>query len=145
MEISELEKKYQKRWSEMMASGFLPVELYSPEFKTLWEMLQIHEDSEDISSCLGRIAFYYDMHVMRYFEIFVDDPMALELVEELANYGKHSVTFKLMPIDTKGIVSELSRPNSKLITVRKSSFIVTLKHDDVLKHSEVTVWEIPKK
>ena len=144
MEISELEKKYQKRWPEMMACGFLPVELYSPEFKTLWKMLRIHEDSH-ISSCLGPIAFHYDMHVMRYFEIFMDDPMALELVEELTNYGKHFVTFKLMPIDTKGIVSELSRPNSKLITVRKSSFIVTLQHDYVLNHSEVTVWEIPKK
>ena len=104
----------------------LPEDWLTPEFIVYWKLVK-EKHIELESEVYTKYLYKYVMILYRLVQIFLDDPMGLELMRKMATSGMSCFYLKHKKLtSTNEIIEEVNRTKGQLLLLKNSNFAVVI-------------------
>lgn len=115
----------------------------TPEFMVYWKLVK--EKFVELESEVYTKYLYKDAMILyRLVQIFLDDPMGLELMRKMATSGMSSFYLKHKKLtSTNEIIEEVNRTKGQLLLLKNSNFAVVISKElNEIGVMKIKIWEM---
>lgn len=115
----------------------------TPEFMVYWKLVK--EKFVELESEVYTKYLYKDAMILyRFVQIFLDDPMGLELMRKMATSGMSCFYLKHKKLtSTNEIIEEVNRTKGQLLLLKNSNFAVVISKElNEIGVMKIKIWEM---